>query len=571
MLKRFVPAFGWLATYRRADLSGDLSAGLIVAVMLIPQGMAYAMLAGLPPVVGLYASTLPLFIYALFGTSRQLAVGPVAMVSLLTFSGVSPLAEPGSPEYIGLVLLLTLMVGVMQFALGAVRGGFVVNFLSHAVISGFTSAAAIVIGLSQLKHLLGIPLSGESVVHTLLQAAQKIGQTNPATFAIGIGSIVALVLLKKIWPRVPAPLIVVAGTIVLVYLLRLDELGVKIVATVPKGLPGFSAPAFNLASIQALLPTALTIAFVGFMESYAVAKKIAAKERYKIAANQELIGLGLANLVGSFFSAYPVTGGFSRTAVNYQSGARTGLASMLTAVMIVMTLLFLTPLFYYLPNAVLAAIIMVAVYGLIDLKEAVHLFHLKREDGWVLVLTFLVTLLIGIEQGILVGAAAAVLLFVWRSAHPHTAELGYLERENLFRNLKRYPHAKTFAGIAILRVDASLYFANANFLEERLAELVRTRSGLKFIILDLSGVNDFDAVAIETLERLMAEYATQGMTFHFAGMKGPLRDLVTRAGWAEKYGDQIMHLSLHHAVQRLHGAMIEGGIAIGTAGSGRKE
>lgn len=552
MLKQIIPAFDWLSSYKRADLGGDLSAGLIVAVMLIPQGMAYAMLAGLPPVIGLYASTVPLFIYALFGTSRQLAVGPVAMVSLLTLAGVSPLAEPGTPEYIGLVLLLALMVGVLQFALGALRGGFVVNFLSHAVISGFTSAAAIVIGLSQLKHLMGVPLKGESVVGTVMQAIQQIGQTNPITLAIGLGSIAALVILRKVWPKVPAPLLVVAGTILLVSQFRLDQLGVKIVGQVPGGLPGFSVPVFDLAAMEALLPTALTIAFVGFMESYAVAKKIAVRERYKIGANQELIGLGLANILGSFFSAYPVTGGFSRTAVNYQSGARTGLASLLTASLVAVTLLFFTPLFYFLPNAVLAAIIMVAVYGLIDVKEAVHLFHLKRQDGWVLVFTFLITLLIGIKQGILLGAAAAVLLFVWRSAYPHTAELGYLEQEDVFRNLKRYPNAKRFPDTVILRLDASLYFANASFLEERLAELIRTRPGTRWVVLDLSGVNDFDAVAIETLERLMEEYASQGITFHFTGMKGPLRDLVARAEWPRKYGDQITHLSLHQAVQRIH-------------------
>lgn len=550
MLERILPAIRWLRTYRRSDLSGDLSAGLVVAVMLIPQGMAYAMLAGLPPVIGLYASTLPLLTYALFGTSRQLAVGPVAMVSLLTLSGVSALATPGTPEYLRYALLLSLMVGVMQLAIGVLRAGFLVNFLSHAVISGFTSAAAIVIGLSQLKHLLGIKLvHGESVVLLIIEAGQKIGQTNLITMALGLGSIATLVLFKKRFPRFPAPLVVVAGATFLVSFLRLDQYGVTIVGTVPQGFPGLSVPAISMESVQALLPTALTIAFVGFMESYAVAKSIASKEKYQIDANQELYGLGLANVVGSFFSASPVTGGFSRTAVNYQAGARTGLASMITAVMIVVTLLFLTPWFHYLPNAVLAAIIMVAVYGLIDVKEARHLFHVKKADGWVLAFTFLVTLFVGIEQGILAGAALSLSLYIWQSAYPHTAELGYLETEGVFRNVKRYPDAKRFAEALILRVDASLYFANTNFLEQRLAEAVADRLDLRWIVMDLSGVNDFDAVAVERLEQIMENYERRGVTFLFAGMKGPLRDVVARAGWTKKYGSQVQFLSVHHAFQ----------------------
>lgn len=552
LLDKIIPALRWLRTYDRDDLSGDLSAGLVVAVMLIPQGMAYALLAGLPPVIGLYASTLPLIVYALFGTSRQLAVGPVAMVSLLVLSGVSTLASPGTPEYISFVLLLALMVGVLQLAVGLIRAGFVVNFLSHAVISGFTSAAAIVIGLSQLKHLLGIKLVSEkSVVSLLAEALQKVGQANFITLAIGLGSITTLVIFKKLLPRFPAQLIVVGGVTLLSYLLRLDQYGVKIVGHVPQGLPGLSVPAFNSDSLQVLLPTALTIAFVGFMESFAVAKSIATKENYRIDANQELIGLGLANIVGSFFSAYPVTGGFSRTAVNYQAGARTGLATIITAVMVVITLLFLTPLFHYLPNAVLAAIIMVAVYGLIDVKEAKHLFHLKKADGFVLAFTFVVTLFIGIEVGILAGAVLSLLLFIWRSAYPHTAELGYLEKEGVFRNVERYPHARTFEEAVILRIDASLYFANVNFLEQRLANALANKPKVKWVVMDLSSVNDFDAVAVETLERLMSDYERRGIRFIFAGMKGPVRDLVDRAGWRKKYGNSVEYLSLSHALRAI--------------------
>src|SRR5690606_23785364 len=316
MLKKLIPSIDWLGHYNKNDLRGDLSAGLIVAIMLIPQGMAYAMLAGLPPVIGLYASTIPLIIYALFGSSRQLAVGPVAMVSLLVFTGVSQLAKPGTDEYIAYALLLALMVGVIQLLLGLSRLGFLVNFLSHSVISGFTSAAAIIIGLSQLKNLLGIDIPKGSIFVIISNAIMKVNEINMVTFLIGLGSIIILILLKKMAPKFPAPLVVVVLGILVVRFLQLDQVGVKIVGDIPNGIPAFSIPMFNIEAITALLPIALTISFVSFMESVAVAKSIANKEKYKINANQELNGLGLANIFGSFFSAFPVTGGFSRKAVN---------------------------------------------------------------------------------------------------------------------------------------------------------------------------------------------------------------------------------------------------------------
>ncbi|MCA9835300.1 MAG: solute carrier family 26 protein [Trueperaceae bacterium] len=546
----WLPSLEWLKRYDRQNLGSDLMAGLIVAVMLVPQAMAYAMLAGLPPVIGLYASTLPLIVYALFGSSRQLAVGPVAIVSLLTLSGVSTLAEPGSASFIAYAALLALMVGLMQFVLGMIKAGFITNFLSHAVISGFTSAAALIIGISQLKHLLGIRLeSGENVFSVLLATARQLGETNPITLIIGIISIAILVFFKRIKSRFPAPLLVVILSSLAVYLFKLNEQGVGIVGTVPSGFPAFNLPSFSFAGIEALLPIALTISFVSFMESFAVARSIASKEKYKVEANKELVGLGLANVAGSLFSAYPVTGGFSRSAVNYQAGAKTPLASIVTAILVTLTLLFFTPLFYYLPKAVLAAIIMVAVYGLIDVEEPRHLFSIKPIDGWTLILTFAATLILGIDTGILVGAAFSLLVFIWRSAYPHTAELGYLEGEKVFRNLRRYPEAKRYSNALIARIDASLYFANMAFLETRLTNALADRENLKYIILDFSAVNDMDAVALETLENRMDELAKLGIETHLVNVKGPVRDLLLRARWFEKYGDKIRHLSLEHALK----------------------
>jgi sulfate permease, SulP family len=550
-VEEWIPAWGWLRHYRRADLRGDLTAGLTVAVMLVPQGMAYAMLAGLPPVVGLYASTVPLLVYALVGSSRQLAVGPVAIVSLLTLSGVSALAEPGSAEYVGLAAVLALMSGVLMLALGVVRAGFITNFLSHAVISGFTSAAAIVIGLSQLRQLLGIRLAAESVPGLVWEAARRLGEANPYTVALGLGSIAALVAARRLAPRFPAPLLVVAVTTLLAYAFRLDLRGVGIVGDVPGGLPALVLPGVGTATLLALLPAALTISFVGYMESVAVAKSIAAREKYRIDPDRGLRGLGLANIAGAIFSGYPVTGGFSRSAVNYQAGARTGLASIITALLVVVTLLAFTSLFRFLPNAVLAAIVMVAVYGLINVKEALHLFRLKKVDGWTLVLTFLATLFIGIEQGILLGAAFSLLVFIWRSAYPHVASLGWLARERVFRNVERYPEVEVVPGIAILRVDASLYFANMAFLENWLRGVVFDRPDTRTIILDFSGVNDMDAVAVETLETLMADFRAQGIELHIAAMKGPVRDITARAGWPARFDGQTGHFSVERALQGL--------------------
>ncbi|RAZ69298.1 SulP family inorganic anion transporter [Planococcus maitriensis] len=554
MLKKWIPAIEWLGSYKKSDLSGDLNAGLIVAIMLIPQGMAYAMLAGLPPVIGLYASTVPLIIYALFGTSRQLAVGPVAMVSLLVLSGVSLLAEPGTDEYISLALLLMLMIGVFQLLLGVFKLGFVVNFLSHAVISGFTSAAAIIIGLSQLKHLIGVSLEADKNVFLIIgETIRRAGEINPATLAIGVGSIVLLILMKKYVKKIPGPLVVVVLSILAVYLFNLNGLGVKIVGEVPAGLPSSSLPAFQMDALIALVPIALTISFIGYMESIAMAKAIAAKEKYKIDPDRELIGIGLANVGGSFFAGYPVTGGFSRSAVNYQAGARTLLASIITALLIILTLLFFTGLFYYLPNAVLAAIIMVAVYSLIDAKELKYLFKVNRVDGLTWLLTFLATLLIGIEQGIIAGAIFSLLVFIRRSAYPHVAELGYLPEEDVYRNTDRYPDAETDPEILIFRVDASLYFANMTFLEEQLCKRLAEKPETKWVVFDFSSVNSIDAVAIHALEDLMEQCQSGKVEMVFSGIKNTVLDVLKRADWERKYGGSIHYMSIEDALSSIKG------------------
>ncbi len=550
-IDKFIPALGWLKSYKNDQLKGDLSAGLTVGVMLIPQGMAYAMIAGLPPIYGLYASTIPLILYALFGTSRQLAVGPVAMVSLLTAAGIGAIAEVSTDTYIALAITLALFIGVIQFLLGAFRLGFLVNFLSHPVISGFTSAAALIIGLSQLKHLLGVDIARSHHIHEILiQAVAKIGVINWATFGIGVVGIALIMGIKKVNKAIPGPLLAVIFGIIAVAGLGLTDYGVKIVGEVPSGLPSFGLPGFNLDTIQTLLPTALAISLVGFMESIAVAKAIQAKHKnYKIDANQELIGLGLANIGGAFFQSFPVTGGFSRTAVNDQAGAKTGLASIISAVLIILTLLFLTPLFYYLPKAILASVIMVAVFGLIDIKEAVHLWHANRSDFWMLVVTFIGTLSLGIEQGIGIGVILSLAMIIFRTTRPHVAELGKVPGTTFYRNIERFKQVDNRKDLLIVRFDAQLYFANINFFKDKLEELIAAKGKeLRTIIINAESINNMDSSAIHAVEDLVTEVKGNNRNLFFTGVKGPVRDAMVRGHLIEKIGENNFFMSVQEAV-----------------------
>lgn len=540
-MKQYLPFLDWIKNYSSSDLGGDLSAGLTVGVMLIPQGMAYAMLAGLPAIYGLYASTVPLIIYALFGTSRQLAVGPTAMVALLVSSGVGALAELGSSEFIALAILLAFMVGIMQFAMGVFRLGFIVNFLSHPVISGFTSAAALIIGFSQLKHLLGIDIPRGKVHETIIEVAQNIDQINLPTLALGSVAIIILLLLKRIKRRIPGPLIVVLLGLVAVYLLQLTTLGVKVIGEVPSGLPGFSFPIISLASMQLLLPTALAIAFVGFMESIAVAKAIQKKHKnYEIDNNQELIGLGLANILGSFFKSFPVTGGFSRTAVNDQAGARTGLAAIMSATLIILTLLFLTTYFYNLPTAILSAIIMVAVVGLIDVKEAKHLWQTDKRDFILFMVTAIGTLVLGVEEGILIGATLSLVAVIYNVSYPHIAVLGKSEGANIYRNVERFDDVEPIADTLIVRFDARLYFANINYFRDFVWQQIERDPSIKNFVLDARAINGLDSSALHTLSDIIEDLRQKNITFYMVDVKGPVRDKLKQGHLIPKIGAQYI-------------------------------
>lgn len=567
-LHRYLPALQWLPRYRRQDLVGDFIAGIIVAIMLVPQGMAYALLAGLPPQAGLYASILPLFLYGLFGTSRTLAVGPVAIVSLLTATGLTSLAEPGSAAYVQLALTLALLVGVLQAIMGLLRLGFLVNFLSHPVLAGFTSAAAIIIGFSQVKHLLGIAMPrGEAFFAQVSAAAQNLGQTNLTTLALGAGSILGLLYFKsklgkqlKQWGvpvAVAAPLtksgpllIVLLGTL-LVWTFDLHTTaGVAIVGAVPAGAPPLTLPTRDLVTWEGLLPTALIISFVGYMESISVAKSLASKRRQKVDANQELVALGLANLGAAFTGGYPVTGGISRSIVNFAAGANSGLASIITAVLIGLTVIFMTPLFYFLPQAALAAIIMVAVFSLIDVQTLRHVWRYNKADAASMLITFAAVLAIGVETGILIGIAAAMLLFIWRTSKPHAAIVGRLGQSEIYRNVRRHS-VQTWPEVVAIRIDQSLYFANAKYLEDTILSTVAEQPAVKHLVLIGTAINFIDASALETLESLWQELHDAGVTLHLAAIKGPVMDRLQKTGFLAHVRPEHIHLSTHDAMKAI--------------------
>ena len=545
---QFIPSLEWIKNYKKEWLNGDISAGLTVGVMLIPQGMAYSMLAGLPPIYGLYAVTIPLIIYALLGTSRQLAVGPVAMVSLLIASGVGHLAAAGTEQYIALAILLALLVGVIQFSMGLFRLGFLVNFLSHPVIAGFTSAAALIIGFSQFKHLLGIKVSGEKFLEIMSQIFENISNTHITTLLIGLAAIGILIAVKKIHKLVPGPLVVVLLGILVVYFGGLYDQGVKIVGEIPGGLPSLSLFSIDLTSVQALLPTALTISFVGFMESIAVAKAIHTKHKdYKLDANQELIALGAANIAGSVFKSFPVTGGFSRTAVNDQAGAKTGLASLISATLIILTLLFFTSYFYYLPNSVLAAIIIVAVYGLIDFKEAKHLFNTDKMDFGLFLAASLGTLILGIEEGIFLGVILSMGVLIYRVSYPHFAEMGLVKDGQIFRNVLRFKDAIVKDEIIVMRFDAQLYFANTSYFKDKVKSLIEKRKKPKYFILDASPISAIDSTAAHALHDLIDQMKKDGITFLLANAIGPVRDVIVKSGLDVQIGQDHSFMSVKDA------------------------
>ena len=552
IIQKILPIASWLPAYKKEDLSGDVFAGITVGIMLIPQGMAYALIAGMPPVYGLYASIVPQLIYAIFGTSRQLSVAPVAMDSLLVAAGVSVLATEGTDAYIGFAILLAFFMGLFQLLLGMARLGFITNLLAKPVISGFTSAAALIIGLNQLKYLLGVELDKSNKVYEILWSAiQSVEQTHVITLIIGMLGIVIIKGVNKINNKIPGALLAVALGTMLVYFMKLDQSGVSIVKTIPDGLPAFKMPQFSLGQLGELVPLALTISVVAFMEAFSVSKAIEAKKRnYKIVPNQELIALGASNLVGSFFQSFPVTGGFSRSAVNYQSGANTPLSSIISAVLVGLTLIFLTPLFYFLPTAILASVIMVAVVGLVDWVYAKQLWNDSKVEFALLMVTFLVTLNFSMVPGIVSGIVLSILILLYKLAYPHIAQLGRVKGHHEFRNIKRFKDLEKWEGVMILRIDGPLTFINIQYFKEYIEDSVEESNGqLKTIILDAGPVSYLDATAALGLRELLVYLNEKKVELLVCDLIGPVRDTLKRTGLKEILNENNVFFDLSEAVK----------------------
>lgn len=565
---RFFPILDWGLHYQREYLAGDLTAGIVVGTLLIPQAMAYALLAGLPPEIGLYASILPPVVYAFLGTSRLISVAPVALDSLMVGAAIAPLAAENTPQYLGLALLLALTIGTIDILMGILRLGLLVNFLSEAVISGFISAAAIVIGFSQVKHLLGLKIpQTESFIQLLVYLVQGIGAINWVTVLLGVVSILILVYFPKILGKqlkkygfhelaiMPltksAPLLLVIGSSLLVWLLHLERVaGVKVVGDIPQGLPSLTFPVLDVNTISALLPAAFAISFVGFMEAFSVGKFLASKRRQKVDANQEFIALGAANLSAALTGGYPVTGGLSRSSVNFSANANTPLASIVAASIIALTVMFLTPLFYFLPQACLAAIIVMAVSNLLDFATLQRLWAYNRADAIAWMAAFVPVLLTSVEKGILIGAAVSILLHLWRTSKPHIAVVGRVGETEHFRNVLRH-NVTTCPHVLAVRVDASLYFVNTKYLEEYLLQAVTERPEVKDLVLVCSAVNSIDGSALETIKTLIFDLKTRGIDFYMSEVKGPVMDKLLKVGFVEQLGKDHIFLTTDQAMRFL--------------------
>ena len=542
-LARYLPILEWGRGYGGVTLTNDLVAAAIVTIMLIPQSLAYAMLAGLPPEIGLYASILPIIAYALFGTSRALAVGPVVVISLMTLTAASAVAAPGSAEFIAATLVLALLSGLILIVMGVLRLGFLANLLSHPVVSGFITASGIIIATSQLKSLLGIKASGEALPELVTTLIENAKDTNPYTLAIGLIATGFLFWVRKgLKPMLvgfglaarPADLVAKAGPIVAVALsilaviaFDLEAKGVKVVGDIPQSLPPFTVPLFDPELWQRLAIPALLLSIIGFVESVSVAQTLAAKKRQRIVPDQELIGLGAANVAAAFSGGYPVTGGFARSVVNFDAGAETPAAGAFTAVGILLAALFLTPLLASLPIATLAGTIIVAVLSLVDFKTPRAIWHYSKADFAAMAATIAVTLLIGVEPGVMAGVGLSLALFLWRASRPHAAIVGRVPETEHFRNVKRH---KVFTDPRILtiRIDESLTYLNARWLEEFVLEEIAAHPKLKHLILMASAVNAIDASALESIEAINHRMADAGVCLHLSEVKGPVMDALER-------------------------------------------
>ena len=564
-LSRHVPILDWGRRYDRGAFSADLMAALIVTIMLIPQSLAYALLAGLPAEMGLYASILPLLAYAVFGTSRALAVGPVAVVSLLTAAAVGKLALPGSADYAAAAIALAFISGLILTVMGLFRLGFLANFLSHPVIAGFITASGLLIAASQLSHILGVKAGGDTLVEMLGQLWRHVGETNPITLTIGAGTAAFLFWVRRglkpllrragLGPRLAdllakaGPVAAVALTTLAVWGLGLADQGVKIVGEVPSGLPPLALPRFDAGLWGQLFGSAFIISIIGFVESISVAQTLAAKRRQRIQPDQELVGLGTANIAAAVSGGFPVTGGFSRSVVNFDAGAETPAAGALTALGLTLAALFLTPALAFLPKATLAATIVVAVLSLVDFSILRRTWVYSKADFAAVAATIGLTLGFGVELGVSAGVILSIVLFLYKTSRPHIAEVGLVPGTEHFRNIRRHA-VLTHPALLTLRLDENLYFANARFIEDTVLDRIAQGQPVHHVVLMCSAVNVIDLSALEALEGLNRRLGDSGIKLHLSEVKGPVMDRLNRAHFLDELSGEVF-LSQYQAMRAL--------------------
>lgn len=564
-LAQYLPVLQWGKEYNKTTFTNDMVAAVIVTIMLIPQSLAYALLAGLPAQMGIYASIVPIMLYAIFGTSRALAVGPVAVVSLMTAAAIGKIAVPGSADYIAAAITLAFLSGAFLVLLGLFRLGFLANFLSHPVIAGFITASGIIIAASQLKHILGVKAEGHNLYEIVLSLAKHIGDVNVITLMLGVSVTAFLFWVRKglkplllksgLSPRLAdigakvGPVFAVAITIIMAWLFNLAEQGVALVGEVPQGLPPLTAPSFSLDMWSSLIGSAVLISVIGFVESISVAQTLAAKKRQRIDPNQELIGLGAANLGASFTGGFPVTGGFSRSVVNFDAGADTPAAGAYTAIGLAIASLLLTPLIYFLPNATLAATIIVAVLSLVDFSILKKTWNYSKADFIAVLATILITLGSGVELGVTAGILISILIHLYKSSRPHMAVVGQVPHTEHYRNVLRHD-VLTHEAILTVRVDESLYFANARYLEDAIYDLVAKHPKLRHVILMCPAVNAIDMSALESIEAINERLKGLDVMFHLSEVKGPVMDRLARTDFLHHLTGKVF-MSQHKAMQEL--------------------
>ncbi|MDG1166165.1 MAG: sulfate permease [Porticoccaceae bacterium] len=553
MLNKLFPGLIWLQDYRRSTFKSDLISGLVIAFMLIPQGMGYALVAGLPPEYGLYACIFPPVIYALLGTSNKISIGPVALDSILIITGLSVLAEPGSERYLELAILLTLMVGLLQFVLGLVKFGFIANFLSYPVIVGYTSAAALIIIGTQLETMVGIEVDGGNIFTLLYQLAVQASNWSWVTLGIGILGMLMMTVPKQRFPSLPFPLILLVFGMVASGIWNIQDLGVDVVSSIPQGLPTFSLPNILLPDLQALVPVAMTVALMGYVGSMSICKSLEnPADRMNTQPNSELIAVGAANLVGALCRAFPVSASFSRSAAFREAGAKTQVSAVFSSLFIGAAMLVVAPLFvsYPLPKVLLSAIIIVSVSGLFKYAEMKVLYRENKREFYILLTTFLTTLVLGVQEGLLIGVSLSILMMIYSTTSPHMTELGLIENDTLYRNINRFTEARVRDDVLIFRFDAPLYFANKDYFVSALYLWLKQRDmqTLKFVVLDAESINTVDSTAVVMLQQIIENLQKQGIAFYITNAIGPVRDTIKTSTLSDYMTEKTMFSTITDAI-----------------------